>query len=216
MRDRDWTLHNTRPPSVLGYPRQFSAMSQAGVMHTRSRTRSNLLSTNSNLDEEIPISRSSRRCASRQCEQPRGQSIDWVQCDECARWYHIICVGITVNTARNEDFKCTSCEHPSRRQIRRKCGTCGKMVCVLPNNTPRTHGPLQNRCQLSGTDETSSNQDSVFTAEEILQFLKACNVKTLKYVPRASRVQFADAIGIVISDVCKYNNCFDSSFGGPA
>ncbi|MCP9262042.1 hypothetical protein DINM_005338 [Dirofilaria immitis] len=49
-----------------------------------------------------------KQCDARSgCKKPQSESVVWVQCDYCCRWYHMECVtdhGVTVNNS--DDFNC--------------------------------------------------------------------------------------------------------------
>uniref|UniRef100_A0A8C1FG75 [histone H3]-trimethyl-L-lysine(4) demethylase n=1 Tax=Cyprinus carpio carpio TaxID=630221 RepID=A0A8C1FG75_CYPCA len=49
-------------------------------------------------------------CSAKQCQQPEGNEVNWVQCDgSCNQWFHQICVGVSAEQAENEDYICVSC-----------------------------------------------------------------------------------------------------------
>uniref|UniRef100_A0A672SWQ4 [histone H3]-trimethyl-L-lysine(4) demethylase n=1 Tax=Sinocyclocheilus grahami TaxID=75366 RepID=A0A672SWQ4_SINGR len=57
-------------------------------------------------------------CSAKQCQQPEGNEVNWVQCDgSCNQWFHQICVGVSAEQAENEDYICVSCRNtgPQRR-----------------------------------------------------------------------------------------------------
>nr|XP_058915078.1 lysine-specific demethylase 5B isoform X2 [Kogia breviceps] len=58
-------------------------------------------------------------CPAASCLQPEGDEVDWVQCDgSCNRWFHQVCVGVSPETAEEEDYVCACCEAtdaPGRR-----------------------------------------------------------------------------------------------------
>ncbi|NP_001002166.2 lysine-specific demethylase 5B-B [Danio rerio] len=57
-------------------------------------------------------------CPAESCLQPEGEEVDWVQCDCCNRWFHMICVGVSAELAAEEDYMCVSCStsHMDRRK----------------------------------------------------------------------------------------------------
>uniref|UniRef100_A0A3B4E1W0 [histone H3]-trimethyl-L-lysine(4) demethylase n=1 Tax=Pygocentrus nattereri TaxID=42514 RepID=A0A3B4E1W0_PYGNA len=49
-------------------------------------------------------------CSAKQCLQPEGNEVNWVQCDgSCNQWFHQICVGVSAEQAENEDYICVNC-----------------------------------------------------------------------------------------------------------
>ncbi|XP_052465672.1 lysine-specific demethylase 5B isoform X2 [Carassius gibelio] len=49
-------------------------------------------------------------CSAKQCQQPEGNEVNWVQCDgSCNQWFHQICVGVSAEQAEKEDYICVSC-----------------------------------------------------------------------------------------------------------
>lgn len=39
-----------------------------------------------------------------------GEEVNWVQCDHCEEWYHLLCVGLgTDEVKEDEDYKCFKC-----------------------------------------------------------------------------------------------------------
>lgn len=39
-----------------------------------------------------------------------GTEVDWVQCDGCNKWFHMVCVGLSKGDLKpDEDFVCKSC-----------------------------------------------------------------------------------------------------------
>uniref|UniRef100_A0A8C2RWM3 [histone H3]-trimethyl-L-lysine(4) demethylase n=1 Tax=Capra hircus TaxID=9925 RepID=A0A8C2RWM3_CAPHI len=58
-------------------------------------------------------------CPAVSCLQPEGDEVDWVQCDgSCSRWFHQVCVGVSPETAEEEDYVCVRCaetDAPGRR-----------------------------------------------------------------------------------------------------
>lgn len=46
-----------------------------------------------------------------------GEEVEWVQCDKCENWYHIICVGISSEEASAVDeYICPDCKPVSKKR----------------------------------------------------------------------------------------------------
>ncbi|KAI5624611.1 lysine-specific demethylase 5B [Silurus asotus] len=70
--------------------------------------------SSSGLNSDSPSSEDSEEdwsiCSAKQCQQPEGNEVNWVQCDgNCNQWFHQICVGVSAEQAENEDYVCTNC-----------------------------------------------------------------------------------------------------------
>ncbi|XP_076448659.1 lysine-specific demethylase 5A-like [Babylonia areolata] len=49
-------------------------------------------------------------CAASKCLRPIGNAVNWVQCDSCELWFHLLCVGLGTNEiCEEEDYVCTKC-----------------------------------------------------------------------------------------------------------
>ncbi|XP_019572909.1 transcription factor 19 isoform X1 [Rhinolophus sinicus] len=48
-------------------------------------------------------------CAAPCCFLPQEETVAWVQCDSCDVWFHVACVGCSIQAAREADFRCPGC-----------------------------------------------------------------------------------------------------------
>ncbi|GFN77384.1 lysine-specific demethylase 5a [Plakobranchus ocellatus] len=49
-------------------------------------------------------------CSAVKCLKPIGEAVNWVQCDRCELWFHLLCVGMKAEDIRDdEDYVCFSC-----------------------------------------------------------------------------------------------------------
>ncbi|GFR98729.1 lysine-specific demethylase 5A [Elysia marginata] len=49
-------------------------------------------------------------CSAAKCLKPIGEAVNWVQCDRCELWFHLLCVGMKAEDIRDdEDYVCFSC-----------------------------------------------------------------------------------------------------------
>ncbi|XP_004598785.2 transcription factor 19 isoform X1 [Ochotona princeps] len=48
-------------------------------------------------------------CAAPCCSLPQEDTVAWVQCDSCDIWFHVACVGCSIQTAMEADFRCPRC-----------------------------------------------------------------------------------------------------------
>ena len=46
-------------------------------------------------------------CEYDDCENPEEN--DWVMCKSCNSWFHCLCVELTIEQAKREDFLCSDC-----------------------------------------------------------------------------------------------------------
>lgn len=51
-------------------------------------------------------------CSASKCLKPTGEEVNWVQCDSCELWFHLLCVGLGDDDVNDEEdyvcFKCTT------------------------------------------------------------------------------------------------------------
>ena len=49
-------------------------------------------------------------CKAQSCLRPPGTS-DWVQCDACTGWFHLLCLHLALNQLSDDkDFYCPTCQ----------------------------------------------------------------------------------------------------------
>ncbi|KAK2821365.1 hypothetical protein Q7C36_020708 [Tachysurus vachellii] len=80
----------------------------------RERTHEKITTSSSGLSLDPSFSEESEEdwsmCSAKQCQQPEGYEVNWVQCDgNCNQWFHQICVGVSAEQAENEEYICTNC-----------------------------------------------------------------------------------------------------------
>jgi len=52
-------------------------------------------------------------CSAKPCKKPLGDEVEWVQCDKCENWYHVVCVGISAQDASKiDEYVCPYCTTP--------------------------------------------------------------------------------------------------------
>ncbi|XP_059481467.1 lysine-specific demethylase 5A [Neocloeon triangulifer] len=50
------------------------------------------------------------RCNSDTCVRPSGDEVNWVQCDGCSEWFHLICEGLSkADVNSTDEYICRSC-----------------------------------------------------------------------------------------------------------
>ncbi|XP_074872617.1 transcription factor 19 [Carettochelys insculpta] len=48
-------------------------------------------------------------CAAPRCRLPQDETVQWVQCDGCDAWFHVVCVGRSYSALQEADFRCGRC-----------------------------------------------------------------------------------------------------------
>lgn len=56
-----------------------------------------------------PAGGSREPCAAPCCSLPQEDTVAWVQCDGCDVWFHVACVGCSIQAAMEADFRCPRC-----------------------------------------------------------------------------------------------------------
>ena len=52
----------------------------------------------------------SETCDAKECKSPKDKVINWIQCDSCQKWLHMVCVGMQKKVADRIDFyTCSGC-----------------------------------------------------------------------------------------------------------
>ncbi|KAA0721560.1 Lysine-specific demethylase 5A [Triplophysa tibetana] len=70
-------------------------------------------------------------CASKNCQRPCKDKVDWVQCDGgCDEWFHQVCVGVSCEMAENEDYICMAC---SPKAVVAETVVMSSSVCDAPS-----------------------------------------------------------------------------------
>ncbi|XP_041348681.1 lysine-specific demethylase 5A-like isoform X2 [Gigantopelta aegis] len=51
-------------------------------------------------------------CSATKCLKPVGEEVNWVQCDKCEKWLHLLCVGLSKEEVSEDmDYVCFECKH---------------------------------------------------------------------------------------------------------
>ena len=67
----------------------------------------------------IDDNESEEKCNSSHCNLPQDDIVDWIQCEQCYKWYHDVCVGVDPAEADKLNFKCNLCTVKKPRQVKR-------------------------------------------------------------------------------------------------
>jgi histone demethylase JARID1 len=69
-------------------------------------------------------------CSAARCLKPSGHEVDWVQCDKCQLWFHLICVGLTTHDVASDiEYLCQLC-----------CGVDKPVVNYYTSDIPASAG----------------------------------------------------------------------------
>ncbi|XP_078594728.1 lysine-specific demethylase 5A-like isoform X17 [Branchiostoma floridae x Branchiostoma japonicum] len=121
-------------------------------------------------------------CAAKRCLQPTGDEVDWVQCDRCEEWFHLVCVGLKHQPTDDEEYVCRCCklkqQKAAKRAEKRKDTESSSSA-----PSPRARSVSYSR-ENSTTSSTSGSMDAAVrqTVSEILpdgQDMEATTEETL-------------------------------------
>ncbi|KAK6176380.1 hypothetical protein SNE40_014678 [Patella caerulea] len=57
-------------------------------------------------------------CSAIKCLRPSGDEVNWVQCDKCELWFHLLCIGLASDeVTEEEDYVCFQCVQITRGVI---------------------------------------------------------------------------------------------------
>ncbi|XP_008589439.1 PREDICTED: transcription factor 19 isoform X1 [Galeopterus variegatus] len=96
------------PAPVLTGPRKKLRIEKAPLTpsgNRRGRPRKHPVSTSM----APPAAGGGEPCAAPCCCLPQEETVAWVQCDGCDIWFHVACVGCSIQAAREADFRCPCC-----------------------------------------------------------------------------------------------------------
>lgn len=108
-----------------------------GVSRAKKRPGDSLLSPvdkKPRLVEVVPVEDTSSDeddgpCAAEPCMEPDSDKVVWVQCDQCQKWYHIVCIDLDANYVK-------------------RIKTYGCKQCLMVNNTLPSSAQCPNKPQL--------------------------------------------------------------------
>jgi len=73
-------------------------------------------------------------CSAAKCLKPTGEEVNWVQCDRCEKWFHLLCVGLGEDeVSESEDYVCHRCRHgkPTPKKVLKPSVTPGSIFNTL-------------------------------------------------------------------------------------
>ena len=148
-------------------------------------------------------------CLFSPCIAKDENMLQWVQCEICDCWAHVICAGlVNLEEASQYNYSCPQCRCNTKK--RGICPGCSKSIATHQSGRFRVHGPVNNRCifsnklpvPVSDTEPNNAPIDATsFTANDFINVIKAFKCKTLKYVPKAARIHFSHAVNTALRAV---------------
>jgi histone demethylase JARID1 len=65
------------------------------------------------VDEDVSLSENNDEdCSAVKCLKPSGQEVDWVQCDGCQLWFHLVCIGLNKqDVSSDKEYVCQMCRN---------------------------------------------------------------------------------------------------------
>ncbi|XP_071961642.1 lysine-specific demethylase 5A-like [Antedon mediterranea] len=74
-------------------------------------------------------------CSAKYCIRPLGDDINWIQCDKCEQWYHLLCIGMKEEPPDDEEYACVKCVRKQNKSFR-------KSISVSSSTSPRAPSPV--------------------------------------------------------------------------
>lgn len=64
------------------------------------------------MEDEDDDENDDENCSAIKCLKPTGEEVNWVQCDRCEEWYHLLCVGLGDDeVTEDEEYECFKCKN---------------------------------------------------------------------------------------------------------
>lgn len=101
-------------------------------------------------------------CAAKKCLKPTGE-VNWVQCDRCEEWFHLLCVGLAEDeVSEEEEYECFNCKQ-GRGQEPVLVGNPNNASTISPNKMSSMYS-----VNYSGVSviKTESDMDSSLACDE--------------------------------------------------
>ncbi|KAK3610530.1 hypothetical protein CHS0354_008964 [Potamilus streckersoni] len=87
-------------------------------------------------------------CAAMKCLKPTGE-VNWVQCDRCEEWFHLLCVGLAEDeVTEDKDYECFRC----KQGIEDFETFESKLVTKAPQDDASTSASFQNGKDITASD----------------------------------------------------------------
>lgn len=82
-------------------------------------------------------------CSAGQCIKPTSSEVNWVQCDTCQLWYHLVCVGLTSESVQYiETYHCFPCKQKRANQSSSSVTTTGSSYLTPLSSSSTLPPPL--------------------------------------------------------------------------
>ncbi|XP_056001386.1 lysine-specific demethylase 5A-like isoform X2 [Ostrea edulis] len=132
-------------------------------------------------------------CAAIKCLKPTGEEVNWVQCDRCEEWYHLLCVGLGADeVTEDEEYECFKCKNQDSSLAYLHSSVTAEEVVrnsLRENITISTSSglmttreadlPSVSEVELSPQEKTNSGPQKIVRTQSPIKIQEFCSQKSL-------------------------------------